>query len=210
MIFGAEFCSISGVIEGGVCSRALPGESESGDLHLVAPFPGGVLVAVADGLGHGSEAAAAARIAVTSLRECPGLAAPELMRRCHAALHKSRGAVLGLASIDAGRNQLSWIGIGNVEATLLHAGPAAPALRETLPNRGGVVGHQMPSLRVTTHRIGPGDFLILATDGIESTFRMGEPVDWQPQDLARYIVGRHAKVTDDALALVVRYVGLGS
>src|SRR5437867_365164 len=45
-----------------VATLALEGERESGDLHLVQPVTDGVLIAVVDGLGHGEEAAAAARL----------------------------------------------------------------------------------------------------------------------------------------------------
>src|SRR5438132_6905050 len=55
------------LIEWGVASLALPGEAESGDRHLVKPVGTGVLVAVVDGLGHGAEAASAAKAAVAAL-----------------------------------------------------------------------------------------------------------------------------------------------
>src|SRR5437870_3753009 len=49
------------VIDWGVATLAHAGEKESGDLHLVKQVGRGVLVAAVDGLGHGAEAAAAAR-----------------------------------------------------------------------------------------------------------------------------------------------------
>src|SRR2546426_2471900 len=55
------------VIDWGVATRALAGETESGDLHLVKRVGRGTLVAAVDGLGHGAEAAAAARAAVAAL-----------------------------------------------------------------------------------------------------------------------------------------------
>ena len=79
-------------VEWAVCARPLPGETESGDLHLVAPLPMGVLIAVVDGLRHGPEAASAARIATASLRERPQDGTADLMRRCHASLQGTRGA----------------------------------------------------------------------------------------------------------------------
>jgi len=57
------------MVEWAVGARALEGEPVSGDLHVVTPFPGGVLVAVMDGLGHGTEAAAAAEAAAEILRD---------------------------------------------------------------------------------------------------------------------------------------------
>ena len=195
----------SGAVVYGTAGRALPGERESGDLHVVVPFQDGILVALADGLGHGSEAAEAARIAAATLCEEPQLPAADLVLRCHAALRKTRGVVLGLASIDTRYHQLSWIGIGNIDATLTRADRAAP--KESLPNRGGVVGYQMPPLRVTTRVIAADDTLVLLTDGIDSDSKIGAPLDWSPQELADHILAQHAKQTDDALALVVRYVG---
>ncbi len=46
-------------LEWGAASLVRPGDSESGDEHLVQFFPSGVLVAAVDGVGHGQEAAAA-------------------------------------------------------------------------------------------------------------------------------------------------------
>ena len=56
-----------------------------------------------------------------------------------------------------------------------------------------------------------GDTLILATDGIRSDFLgallpQGDP----PQALADHILARWSKQTDDALVLVVRYLGLAT
>jgi hypothetical protein len=52
-------------VDYGVAARPLRGELESGDLHVVIPRPRGAIVAVADGLGHGYEAALAAKVAST-------------------------------------------------------------------------------------------------------------------------------------------------
>ena len=79
------------LVHWGVATVALQGQSESGDLHMVKAVTDGVLIAVVDGLGHGEEAAAAARIAVDALEryaEEPPLA---LLQQCHVALKGSRG-----------------------------------------------------------------------------------------------------------------------
>ena len=52
--------SESPLLEWGVATRALEGQSESGDMAVVVPFDHGVLAAAVDGLGHGPEAARAA------------------------------------------------------------------------------------------------------------------------------------------------------
>jgi serine/threonine protein phosphatase PrpC len=194
-------------IEWGVATRALPGETESGDLHLVAPFAEGVLIAVMDGLGHGTEAAEAARNAAAALALEPYDTVTSLMQRCHSALRKTRGVVLSLASIDATANLMTWVGVGNVDGTLYHIEPFKPPKRESMPRRGGVVGYQMPSLRATTLPVTPGDTLIFATDGIGNDFSAEALLALHPQQTANHILGRHAKESDDALVLVARYLG---
>src|ERR1051326_4408996 len=57
----------SALLDWGVAASALPGQAQSGDAHLVKAVATGVLVAVVDGLGHGAEAATAARTAVHTL-----------------------------------------------------------------------------------------------------------------------------------------------
>src|SRR5438094_844454 len=76
----------TGVIEWAVAELVLPGQTESGDRCLVtAPSEGG-LVAVVDGLGHGAEAAGAAKAAVSSLERHAQEPIIQLIRRCHRSL----------------------------------------------------------------------------------------------------------------------------
>src|SRR5207249_5653266 len=93
------------LIDWGVATLALAGEAESGDLHLVKPVGRGVLVAAVDGLGHGAEAAAAARTAVTTLdRHADEFLIP-VVRKCHEALIGTRGVVMSLAYLDGARSE---------------------------------------------------------------------------------------------------------
>jgi negative regulator of sigma-B (phosphoserine phosphatase) len=197
-------------IEWGVASRAFRGEAQSGDLHVIAPFQDGVLAAAIDGLGHGPEAARAARSAADVLAGDPGLSVGRLVERCHAALRGTRGAVMTVAAFDVGRDRLTWTAIGNVEATLCRGAPDAAPARETVVPRGGVVGYQLPALREVSLPIVRGDVLILATDGVSHDFVL-EPLAQIPaQHFADHLLDRYGKTTDDALVLVVRYLGLAS
>lgn len=180
---------------------------ESGDLHLVAPFDGGALVAVMDGLGHGRDAAAASRAAADVLMASPTESVVTLMQRCHEALHRTRGAVMSLVSFNAARSEMTWIGVGNVESALFRASPGAGRPREVVVNRAGVVGYRLPPLRAATLSIGRGDTLIMVTDGIRSQFASNLALDRGPDEIADGILARHNKKTDDALVLVARYLG---
>ena len=197
-------------IEWATAGRAL-GEltdgSESGDLQVVAPFPNGVLIAVIDGLGHGPEAAQAARAASEVLMPHADQPVAALIQRCHTSLRETRGAVMTLVAFNSADSSITWIGVGNVEAVLLRAKPSAAYMHESVSLRGGIVGYQLPPLRTTALSVTPGDTLIVATDGIGSGFSTDVDVRQSPQDIAESILRLHAKGSDDSLVLVARYLG---
>lgn len=190
-----------------VAGRALSGERQSGDAALVQPTADGVLVAVVDGLGHGDEAAAAAQAAVAALREYGGEPLPTLLQRCHMRLQETRGAAMVVAVLDTVRATLTWAGVGNVEAVLIAAGHGLVRDKQCLTNRSGVVGYRLPAVEGRVVPIFPGDLLILATDGIDECFVSAEMPRAPPDRLARAILDGHGKATDDALVLVLRWLG---
>jgi serine/threonine protein phosphatase PrpC len=110
-----------------------------------------------------------------------------------------------LAWFDLARGALSWTGVGNVEGRLVHAeaGPGAPT--EGALTKGGVVGYNLPSIRVTSADLEQGDVMVLATDGIDSGFAQAITPAGSVQDIADRILAEHAKAADDALVVVVRY-----
>lgn len=197
-------------IEWGVAGCPLRGETCSGDLHVVAPFDGGVLAAAIDGLGHGPEAAQVARRAADLLSGDPALPVGELLARCHGALRSSRGVVMTLATLDTRNDRLTWTAIGNVEATLCRVARDARPARETIVPRSGVVGYMLPEPRAVTLPIAAGDVLIMATDGISHDFILDSPFETPAQSHADHLLDRYGKDTDDALVLVVRYLGRAS
>lgn len=199
-------------IESGVAMRALPGQTVSGDLHVVKPFPNGVLLAVMDGLGHGDEATAAAKTAAATLVEHAREHVISLLKRCHEALPRTRGVAMTLASCNNLEGTITWLGVGNVEGLLLRADAAANPPTERVLLRGGVVGYQLPVLHAGVLPISAGDLLIFATDGVRSDFgsdfgHSKSAGTETPQQIADRLLEKWFKGTDDALVLVVRYLG---
>jgi serine phosphatase RsbU (regulator of sigma subunit) len=190
----------------GVATLALPGNARSGDLEVVDLHPGGALLAVIDGLGHGESAALAAeqaRLTVQShLRDSPVV----VLQHCHQALRRTRGVVMSVAAIDFALGQLSWLGVGNVRGVLYRAAGTPEARREELLLRPGVVGAQLPALRETLTPVSKGDTLILATDGVRSEFADQLAPSVEPRMLAHKILAQYSRRTDDALALVAQLI----
>jgi hypothetical protein len=188
-----------------VAARPLPGEVESGDGHVVTSFPGGTLVAVFDALGHGEEAAAASRIAAEVIRRHAERSVGELFAVCHERLRGTRGMVMTIASIRDPGHYMTWAGVGNVEAMLFRASSrAGGAAREPILLRGGVVGFRIPLVRADVVAVGPGDVLIFATDGVQTTFGDRLPLEDEPARIADGLLRRFARPNDDALVLVAR------
>ena len=197
-------CSKNGQLEWYIATRPFPGEEHCGDSHFVGETTTGWLLAVADGLGHGAEAAVASRSLMEVVRRHIEEPPERLIRLCHEALKNTRGSAATLVTIDRKRCLLCWAGVGNVEGVIRHADPALP--REYITMRGGIVGARIPGLQPSFLQLQDGDILVLATDGIDCRFVQAMGLPHPPDKLAGYILERYAKPYDDALVLVARYL----
>jgi len=193
-------------LELGVAGLALAGEDRSGDLAVFAPYDRGGLAVVIDGLGHGDDAADASAIAARVIREHASDAPASLLAHCHAALRRSRGVVLTAAWFDLEDLEISWAGVGNVEARLVRGDAVYGDRHDSALVLGGVVGYNLPAIRTSHTDLRPGDAVAFATDGIDADYSASLTPGLTAQRLAERILERHARVTDDALAAVVRYV----
>ena len=186
----------------------LPGQGESGDQHLVCCNHSGILIAAIDGIGHGGEAASAAKAAVSILKAGAEEPVISLMQRCHEGLRSTRGVVLSLASIDQEQGMMTWAGVGNVQGALMRAGAHKGSVQEVLLLRGGVVGSQLPALQAAALPVAKGDTLVFVTDGIRGDFAEGLSSLESPQRAADRMLERYCRGNDDALVLVVRLTGV--
>lgn len=195
-------------MEYGVAKFVLPGQGESGDHHLICCNQSGILIAAMDGIGHGEEAANAAKAAICILKASPEEPVISLVERCHEGLRSTRGVVLSLASIDPEHGMMTWLGVGNVQGVLMRAGSKKGTGQEVVLLRAGVVGSQLPALQAAVLPIAKGDTLVFATDGVRGEFAEGLSALESPQRAADKILKQHCRGNDDALVLVVRLTGV--
>lgn len=195
-------------IEWGIATRCRLGEAMSGDLAVVSRLPQGALVAGIDGVGHGSEAARAARTAAAAIRETPDHDLVRLVQRCHSALRGTRGAAISLAFISTSGSRMTWLGVGNVEGRVLSGDPAATRPKSSLALGRGVLGHELPAMQAAAITMRPGDVLLLATDGVDPRFADSLELSGSSQTISDRILSDHWRPSDDALVIVVRYLGV--
>jgi len=190
-------------LDRGIAGAPHEGEDRSGDLAVFVPTSAGALVCLIDGLGHGPEAADAAETCADIVRRHADWSAQELLTACHEALVDTRGVVMTVAWFDLEASVLRWAGVGNVDARLVRAGPE---LREEVALVfGGVLGYRMPNVRPATMSLERGDLLVMITDGIDGAISPALAGGGAAQAMADRIFAMHAKGSDDALVVVVRY-----
>jgi hypothetical protein len=186
---------------GGVAVPA-PGETACGDAWCSMPMPEGLKLMVVDGLGHGVLASEAAQAAVEAFRASATDPIELVMDTVHNALRTTRGAAVGLATIDIRRRVVTFAGIGNVTGTIIGEG----AQRNTV-SHGGIAG--VGTLRVQTFSYPwPADgLLVLASDGISTHWSLDAYPGLRQRDpvlVAGVLYRDFLRGRDDATVVVAR------
>lgn len=187
---------------GGV-NLPLRGTGESGDAWAVTANHR-LAALVVDGLGHGPEAATAARAATTVFHERPVEDPLDLLRRVHAAMRTTRGGVVGVCIIDPDREQLTHAGVGNISGRVLHGRTS-----NRLLGPDGVLGTELrpPRPVVAVSEWKPGATLILTSDGMGTLWSPADYpglLDHDPAIVAATLHRDHSTDSDDSTVLVVQ------
>lgn len=187
----------------GVLGRAHPTERVAGD-HAAFVRDGEMLVlAVADGLGHGVGAREAAAASILRVVRSPSKDPAALLLESHADLAQTRGAAMTLARVDERASIVSLAGVGNVTAMAL-----GPSSRRLFTGSSFVLG--MPGqVRLNEEQLtlGPGEALALHTDGVSQRRVLHDARELlreHPIVMAQSLLGGEPDAPDDALALVAR------
>ena len=150
----------------------------------------------------------AAREAIAVLAAQPSESVIFLLQQCQQRLQGApRSVVMTLASYNFDLNNLICAGVGNVDGVLMRADPKTVPPQEAVLPRRGLVGGRLPPLHASSHSLKAGDTLVLATDGIRPGFHVELRPELPPQVIADAILRQYNLGTDDALVLVVRYLG---
>ena len=185
----------------GVCI-AKPGETVVGDGWLTMPAGRDRVVAVVDGLGHGPDAATAARVALDVVQHYGvTLGLEPLGAAMHEALRATRGAAIAIVHIDTAANSLAFMGVGNI------AGAVVGDVTKQLASHNGTAGGIARKFHAFTYPFVPNDLLVLMSDGIQTRWSLaGLPgiTTRHPLLIAASIFRDSARGTDDATVVVTR------
>lgn len=185
-------------LELGSASRPAAGQDACGDVGAFVPLARGTLLCLADGLGHGHDARAAAEVVCRYARAHAEEPLEAMLRGMDCALANGRGAAVSLLAIHGPTRRVQFAAIGNVELRALSLSRIAP------PTTPGIVGRGVRSVRVWEYPLSHGDVLALVTDGISSRADLGALAHLGPQALAEGLVAKYHKQHDDGCCLVAR------
>jgi anti-sigma regulatory factor (Ser/Thr protein kinase) len=150
-----------GKMEFGAICLPVHGEKVSGDGWGVESVRGKCTCTVADGLGHGPDAAIAAHAALAMAKEYRESSPAELVERAHGALRSTRGAALAVAQIDPAGKLVRFCGVGNITATILSNGEV-----RHLVSHNGIVGQEARKISEFTYPWRADSLLIMHSDGL--------------------------------------------
>jgi len=172
-----------------------------GDIWRILERDGSLAVMVADGLGHGPQAAAAASRAADEF-DAGGFDGPgPFFESAHRALVGSRGAALAAALVTPGGG-IRYAGIGNIAGSIVQADES-----RGLMSHNGTVGLQMRKAQPLDYPWPDGALLIMHSDGISHRWTVNGHDGLQsrhPAVIAAVLHRDHTRGRDDSTVVVIR------
>jgi hypothetical protein len=190
--------------ESAAVSVASPGETECGDGCAVRYRDGQIATVVADGLGHGPLAAAAAEQALAVFSREWYRTPVDFLHAAHDAMRSTRGAAVAIAQIDFALHQLHYAGVGNIASRIVSPGATK---QQPLISHAGIVGGEFRKLQQFDYKWQENDLLVMHSDGLSERWRFSDYAGLAMRDVAVIggILYRDAKRgRDDATVLVTR------
>jgi anti-sigma regulatory factor (Ser/Thr protein kinase) len=186
---------------GGI-SIAKEGEDVCGDAWSVSDVGGARTLLVADGLGHGPDAAEASVEAIRLFHRYNGHSVANLIDYVHGGLRATRGAAVSIARFDAPAKKIVFSGIGNVAGMTVTATET-----KRMVSMAGTAGFNVRKIQAFDYPFERG-LVILYSDGLTSSWtveRYTNLVNLHPSLIAAILYRDFSRRRDDATVLVAKW-----
>jgi anti-sigma regulatory factor (Ser/Thr protein kinase) len=183
----------------GAVSVALAGEIDCGDAWQIVEDAGGTAVLVVVGLGHGTFAAAAARVCVDAFLRSPADTPTEILQRANRLMSKTRGGAAACARLNG--ESLSYAGVGNINGHVVSGEKS-----QGLVSHNGTLGMHQRSAPQFEYKAPAGSFLVMHSDGLSARWDLRQNAALMrahPAIIAGVLYRDHARERDDATVVVV-------
>jgi anti-sigma regulatory factor (Ser/Thr protein kinase) len=179
-----------------------PGEQVCGDNWSFRQTPGGPTLLLADGAGHGVEAARAPEAASQTFAANAHRTCEEIVDALHRALAPTRGAAVAVARVDMAARTVRFVGVGNISGILVHSNGT-----RHMVSHNGTAGHVAPRIREFTYEFDADPLVILHSDGLATRWDIasypGLTVQ-HPSLVAGVLLRDHRRGRDDASVVAMR------
>ena len=186
----------------GVICTQKSGEDVCGDSWAVLQGRGRIIVLVVDGLGHGFEAATAARAAIETVQAKAHLDAVNLMDAMHGALRPTRGAAAAIAMLQPQSELCTFCGIGNISASIRSNGAS-----RSMVSQNGTLGHSVRKIQDFQYPFAKGALLLMHSDGLATHWDLAAYPGIEmrhPAMVAAALYRDHSRGRDDLTVLALR------
>ncbi len=186
---------------GAICLPA-PHETVCGDGWAAAIHGEQATLLVADGLGHGPEAAKASRAAIAAFATSFEADLRETVQKVHRDLQTTRGAAVCALRIDTDSATVSYTGAGNIAGRVLSG-----VFDKSLITQHGTAGMQIRKPETASLALPAHALVILHSDGIETRWsveRIRPLLQKDPTLVAAVLLRDHTRHRDDATVVVIR------
>lgn len=188
--------------EMGSVTVAKSGETVSGDAWAIECTKRHLTVLMADGLGHGPEAARAAQAAVRALHAHADYPLPDLLDVCHRDLRATRGAAVAMARLDPYNQSGQFAAVGNIVARV-----EDHSSRRSLVSHNGIVGHTLRKVQQFDFAWPRDALLVMHSDGLGTQWDLSNYpglLSKHPSLIAGVLYRDYDRGRDDATVVVIR------
>jgi anti-sigma regulatory factor (Ser/Thr protein kinase) len=185
----------------GVAAKPVRGETVTGDAWATRMSGNSRLLVVADGLGHGVQAAEASGEAIRIFLKSSADSAVELVQQIHAALKGSRGAAVSVAKLD--QNTVHFAGLGNVAGVIANSNGQNQT--KSMISQNGTAWLAARNVKEFEYPTAPGDLIILHSDGLASHWNLHRSpglLRKSPAVIAGSLYRDYARERDDVCVIV--------
>lgn len=199
-------CTHANFLSSAIAQPLHPNEP-CGDAWAVVENENRLMAIVADGLGHGVDAALAANTAVAIFRKHAASGPAEIVEVIHNGLRATRGAAIGVAEIDRNTKTVRYCGIGNVAARILDGSTS-----RQLMSHNGTAGAQLRKIEEHRYPWPERGSLVMHSDGIVTHWSLDTfpgILQRHPALIAAALYRDFRRVNDDVSVLVIKERNVG-
>lgn len=189
------------LVVGAVCLPVI-GEQACGDAWAMKSGRDAVRFMLADGLGHGPDAAAASNLAVDIFHKNALRPPEELLGLIHAALRSTRGAAVAVAEVALTERVVRFAGVGNLCGLIISGGHS-----RHMASHNGTAGVEARKIKALTYPWPDDALLVLHSDGVGTHWSLEKYpglANKHPAIVAGVLFRDYQRPRDDSTVVVAR------